>query len=189
MSSFIAAALEGDFVDRLPELLQACGRRPVGKVRLFADWASASPFSQRTNYLAVAISGGWTVLLDDWNLTNYLFDTPDVCAALAKRYRTRVVAAFGQSVSGSCGYRVHNRGGARSRSVAVLEGELIEDLGKPLPGEDVADLELHDTFSVLSVLNLIGLDVEEGVESAARSAVIRHAPAAKKSSAKQVTRA
>jgi hypothetical protein len=173
MSSFITAALEGDFLDRLPEIAQVCGRWPVGKVERFTNWASAAPFSCRPNHLAAAISGGWTVLVDDWELTDYLFENPKVCADLTARYRARLVSAFAQSVSGCCGYRLHNRGGARSRSVAVLQGEVLENLGKPLPGEDAANLEQHDMDSVLDVLGLIGLDIADGVEASTRCAVLR----------------
>jgi hypothetical protein len=168
MSSFITAALEGDFLDRLPEIARACGRRPVGKVKRFRCWAATMPFSRRPNHLTAAISGGWTVLVDDWELTDYLFDHAEVCADLAARYRVRLVSAFAQSVSGGCGYRLHNRAGARSRSVAVLQGEVLEDMGKPVPGEDAANLELHDMYSVLEVLELIGLDIADGVEVSTR---------------------
>jgi hypothetical protein len=176
MPSFITAALEGDFLDRLPEIVRACGRQPVGEVQRFAAWASAASFARRPNHLAAAISGGWTVLVDNWELTDYLFDHPEACAALARQYRTRVVSAYAQSVSGGCAYRVHNRRGARSRSVAVLQHEVLEDLGKPLPGEDTADLERHDMYSVLDVLGLIGLDVADDVEASPRCAVLQLAP-------------
>jgi hypothetical protein len=173
VSSFIAAALEGDLLDCLPEIARACGRVPVGEVQHFPDWGPVAPLSRRTDYLAAAISGGWTVLVDDWNVTLQLFDHPEVCADLAKRYRVRVVSAFAQSVSGACGYRVHNGTGARSRSVAVLQDQVLEDLGKPLPGENAEHLEEHDVHSVLEVLGLIGLDLADGVEASTRCAVLR----------------
>ncbi|VTR96502.1 unnamed protein product [Gemmata massiliana] len=173
MPSFVAVALEGDFLERLPEIARACGCEPVGTVQLFTNWTSVAPFARRTDYLTAAISGKWTVLMDDWNVTDYLFDHPEVCADLAKRYRVRVASAFAQSVSGGCGYRVHNRSGARARSVAVLQDEVLENLGKPLPGEDTSDLEQHDMFSVLDVLGLIGLDVADGVEASTRCAMLQ----------------
>jgi hypothetical protein len=174
MASFIVAALEGDFLDHLPEIARACRRRPVGEVQYFADWPSAAPLARRPNSLSAAISGAWTVLGDDSELTDYLFGHPKVCAALASRYRTRVVSAFAQSVSACCGYRVHT---PRSvRSVAVLQNEVLEDLGDPLPGEDTDDLERHGMYSVLAVLGLIGLDVADGVEASVRCAVLQLAP-------------
>ena len=101
--------------------------------------------------------------------------------ALVSRYRTRVVSAFAHSVSGGCGYRVHTPQGVRS--VVVLQHEVLEALGDPLPSEDTADLEGHEMYSVLDVLGLIGLDVADGVEASVRCAVLQLAPERAKRSA------
>jgi hypothetical protein len=174
MSSFVTTAFEGDFLERLPELVRDCGRRPVGDVQLFTNWAFAAPFARRKNYLAAALSGAWTVLVDDWELTDYLFEHSEVCTALEARYHIRVASAYAQSVSGCCGYRVYQ--GRSVRSVVVYQDEVLENLGKPLPGEDTTDLEQHDMYSVLDVLGLIGLDIADGVENSVRCAVLQLAP-------------
>jgi hypothetical protein len=175
MAGFMVAALEGDFLDRLPEIVRACRRRPVGEVEYFADRGSAASLARSPNHLVASISGAWTVLGSDEDLTGYLFDHPKVCATLASRYRTRVVSAFAHSVSCACGYRVYAP--RCVRSVAVLQHEVLEDLGDPLPGENTANVEDHGMYSVLAVLGLIGLDLADAVESSVRHAVLQLAPA------------
>ena len=178
MASFFAAALEGDFRDRLADVVRACGRRPVGEVRLFNDWASVAPLAVRKNHLAAACSGGWTVLVDDGEMTADLFDNPEAGAALSARYVTRVVSAFGQTVAGGCGFRAHTPAG--TRSVVVDHDGVVEDEGEPLPGEDTTDLDKHDMYSVLDTLGLLGLDFADGVESSTRCALVRLAPKGRK---------
>ena len=174
MLSFIAAALEGDFLDSLPEIVGACGRRSVGKVQYFTDWATASSLGYCEDHLAAAFSGTWTVLVDDEVVSEYLFDNPTVGAALATRYGTRVVSAFAHSVAGICGYRVHTPTG--SRSVVINNGIVEADEGEPLPGEDTANLDKHWMWSVLDVLKLVGLDVADGVVASTRCVVVQLAP-------------
>jgi hypothetical protein len=170
-AKFVAVALEGDFCDRLAEIARACGARPVGKVRLFTDWNSVAPFAAQKGYLGAACSGGWTVLVDDWELTAYVFDHPRVGAGLALRYRTRVVSAFGHSVTGDCGFRVHWPGGARS--VLVTPEGVAENEGGPVPGEEPVDANEYNEYSVLGTLALLGLDIVDGVESSTRCALLR----------------
>jgi hypothetical protein len=174
VASFFTAALEGDFRDRLTDIVRACGRRPVGEVLPFADWGSVAPLVARPNHLGAAVSGRWTVLVDDGEMTADLFDNPEVGAALAARYATRVVCAFAHSVTGGCGYRVHTPAG--TRSVVVDESGVVENEGEPLPGEDTADLDKHDMYSVLDVLGLVGLDVADGVEASVQCAALQLAP-------------
>jgi hypothetical protein len=174
VSSFAAAALEGDFCDRLAEIARACGRRLVGDVQQFDGWGPVAPLASRPNHLAAAVSGNWTVLVDDWEVTAHLFDRPEVATGLAARYGTRVVGAFAHSVTGGCGYRVHTPAG--SRAVVIDQDRVVEDAGEPLPGEDTTDLHQHDMYSVLDVLALLGLDVADGVEASTRCAIVRLAP-------------
>jgi hypothetical protein len=174
MAGFCVAAIEGDYCHRLAEIARACKRRHVGKARLLTAWASAAPFARQENFLAAARSGDWTVLIDEGALTCYLFDNPEVGPTLASRFGTRVVAAFAYCVMGSCGYRVHSAAG--TRSVVVDQDGVVEDHGEPIPGEDTTDLHLHDMYSVLDILGLLGLDVEDGVESSTRCAVLQLAP-------------
>lgn len=183
MASFFTAALEGDFRDQLADIVRACGRRPVGEVRLFSDWASVAPLAARKNHLAAACSGGWTVLVDDGEMTADVFDHPAAGAALAARYSTRVVSAFGHTVAGGCGFRVYTPAGARS--VVVDQDGVVEDEGEPIPGEDTAHLAKHDMYSVLDTLGLLGLDLADGVESSTRCALVRLAPKRGRSPASQ----
>src|SRR5262249_9802302 len=155
----------------------------VGEVQRFDGWASVAPFASRPNYLAAAVSGNWTVLVDDWEVTAHLFDHPEVAAALAARYGTRVVSAFAHSVTGGRGERDH--GAAGTRSVVIDQNRVVEDAGEALPGEDTADLHKHDMYSVLDVLALLGLDVADGVEASRRCAVVQLAPKRGKRSASQ----
>jgi hypothetical protein len=164
-------ALEGDYRDCLAEIARTCGRRPAGKVRLFSDWSSVAPFAARKGYLGAACSGAWTVLVDDWDVTADIFDRPEVGAALASRYHTRVVSAFGHSVIGECGFRVHTPGG--TRSVLVTPEGVVEDEGEPIPGEEPVDPEEYNEHSVLGVLELLGLDIADGVESSTRCALLQ----------------
>jgi hypothetical protein len=113
-------------------------------------------------------------LVDDGAFTADLFDQPEVGEALARQYDTRVASAFGCSAIGSCGYRVHSPAG--TRSVVVDVDGVVEDEGEPLPGEVTDDIDQHDMYSVLDTLALLELDVEEGVESSTRCAVLRLAP-------------
>jgi hypothetical protein len=170
-TKFVAVALEGDFRDQLAEIAQACGRRPVGKVRIFTDWSSVAPFVRQKGYLGAACSANWTVLVDDWELTAYIFDHPEIGETLANQYRTRVVSAFGHSVTGECGYRVHTPGAIRS--VLVTAEGVIEEEGEPIPGEDPIDPEEFSEDSVLASLELLGLDIADGVESSTRCALLQ----------------
>jgi hypothetical protein len=140
---------------------------------LFADWASVSPFVNQKGYVGAARSGGWTVLVDDGSVTGRIFDEVDLGARLADKYATRVVSAYGSSVTGFCGFRVHMPGGIRS--VLVDQDGLVEDEGEPIPGEEPVDPETFDEYSVLDTLELLGLDIADGVETSGRCALLQFA--------------
>ncbi len=170
-AKFVAVALEGDFRDQLAEIARACGRRPVGDVRLFTDWSSVAPFVAQKGYLGAARSGPWTVLVDDWEVTAHIFDNPEIGADLASRYGTRVVSAFGHCVTGDFGFRIHTP--SDTRSVLVTQGGVIEDEGVPIPGEEPVDPEEYNEYSVLGTLELLGLDIADGVESSTSCALLQ----------------
>ena len=171
MASFSAAALEGDYCENLLEIAKACGRRPVGQVLHFSSWPEVAPLAESPNHLAAALSGGWTVLIDDHYVTAHLFDNPVIGATFAARYGTRFVSAFAYSVTGWCGYRVHTPTG--TRSVMLDEFGIVENEGDPLPGEDTSDIDKHEMYSILDLLGTLGLDVGEGVEASTKCAVVR----------------
>ena len=173
MAKFLAVALEGDLLDSLDELVRACGKEPIGEVRLFAAWASVSPLVTQKGYLGAARSGDWTVLVDDGSVTGPIFDDVELGARLARRYATRVVSAYGSSVSGFCGYRVHTPGGLRS--VLVGQERVVEDEGEPIPGEEPLDPDTFNEYSVPGTLELLGLDIADGVESSGRCALVQFA--------------
>lgn len=175
VAKFLAVALEGDILDCLDGLVRACGKEPIGKVRFFNEWASVSPFVNQTGYLGAARSGGWTVLADDSSVCGRIFDDVDLGSRLAHQYATRVVSAYGSSVSGFCGFRVHTPGGLRS--VLVDQNRLVEDEGDPIPGEEPVDPETFNEYSVLDILELLGLDIADGVESSSRCALLQFATA------------
>jgi hypothetical protein len=180
MASLMTAAIEGDFRDRLPEIARALGRRPLGGVQPFPDWASVASLAAQPNYLGAVCSGAWTVLADDGELTAELFDNPEMGATLASRYSTRVVGAFGFTVTGGCGFRVHSPTG--TRSVLVDQHGVVENEGEPIPGEVSTDLDKHDMYSVLDILSLLGLDIADGVERSTQCALVMLAPKRKKRS-------
>ena len=171
---FLTVALEGDFLNSLPELVRACGKEPIGPVQLFADWASVSPFVNQKGYLGAALSGRWTVLVDDGSVTGPIFADADLGARLADQYASRVVSAYGSSVSGFYGFRVHTPGGLRS--VLVDHIGVAENEGEPIPGEKPVDPKTFNEYSVLDTLKLLGLDIADGVESANRCALLRCEP-------------
>jgi hypothetical protein len=170
-TKFVAVALEGDFRDQLADIARVCGRRPLGNVRSFAKWKAVAPFIARSGYLGAACSGPWTVLVDDWEVTAQIFDNPGIGEELATRYGTRVVSAFGHSVTGDCGFRVHTP--SCTRAVLVTPEGVIEDEGEPIPGEDPVDPEEYNEDSVLAALELLGLDIADGVETSTRCALLR----------------
>jgi hypothetical protein len=172
-AKFLAVALEGNLLDRLDELVRACGKGPIGEVQFFTEWASVAPFVERKGHLGAARSGGWTCLVDDGSVTGLIFDDVDLGARLAGEYATRVVSAYGNSVSGCCGFRVHTPGGLRS--VLVDQDRLVEDEGEPIPGEEPVDPETFNEYSVLDTLELLGLDIADGVESSRQCALVQFA--------------
>jgi hypothetical protein len=174
MGRFVVAAMEGDFCDRLADVARACGRRPAAAAQLFAGWPTDPPLPDRKDELAAAVSGAWTVLVDDWGVTADLFDKPKLGAALAARYGTRVVAAFADDATGECGYRLYSPGSVRG--VLVTPEGVAEDVGVPFPGEGPVDPEANDRESVLDTLWLLGVDAEDGFEASTRCAIVRLVP-------------
>jgi hypothetical protein len=172
VAKFLVVALEGDLLTRLDGLVRACGKEPIGEARLFTDWASVSPFVNQNGYLGAARSGNWTVLVDDGSVTGPIFDDVDLGSRLADEFATRVVSAYGSSVSGFCGFRVHIPGGGL-RSVLVDQNGLVADEGEPIPGEEPVDPDTFNEYSVLDTLELLGLDIADGVESASRCALLQ----------------
>lgn len=182
MAKFLAVALEGDFCDRLGDIARICGRVPIGEPQFFADWGSVAPLVSEKGYLAAARSGDWTVLVDDGSVTGEIFEDLDfVAAALAEELSTRVVSAYGNSVSGMCGFRVHSPGA--TRAVLVADGGVVEDEGEPIPGEVPVVFDEYNEYSVLQALKLLGIDIAEGVERCSRSALIQFADEAEDSTA------
>jgi hypothetical protein len=174
MAKFILVALEGDYCDRLDEIALACGRRLVGNIRFFSDWSSVAPFARQKGYLAAVRSGDWTILMDDWDLTAKIFDAPAAGAAIASTYSTRVVCALGHSVTGDFGFQVHMPG--HSRSVLVTADGLLEDEGEPLPGEEPIDPDEFNENDVLNILDSLGVDIADGVETSSQSALLELSP-------------
>jgi hypothetical protein len=52
----------------------------------------------------------------------------------------------------------------------------VEDEGEPIPGEESVDPEEYSEYSVLAALELLGLDIADGVEASGRCAVVQLAP-------------
>jgi hypothetical protein len=104
MSTFYVAAVEGDWCERLDEVVRAWGKNPVGGVQLFDDWGSVSSRSAKKGCLVAARSGGWTVLTQD----DLVFDLLDdrIMAAMHARLGTRVVVAFADDTCGQLGFRL-----------------------------------------------------------------------------------
>ena len=174
MPKFIAVALEGDFCSRLDKIVRACGRQPVGKVRMLGDSSSVAPLVRQPGHIAAVRSGDWTILIDDWDLTSDLFDNPAIGTKIASLYKTRVVSAFGVSTTGDFGYRVHGPDGLRS--VLINEQGTVLDEGEPMPGEDPIEPDDFSEESVLSVLDLLGIDIADGVELSTQCALVELSP-------------
>lgn len=186
MAGFYFSAIEGDFCERLGEIARACHGSPRGEVRLFDSWEPVAPFMEQPGYLTAALSGGWTILMEDAGITTGLFDHPEVGAALAVRFGTRVVSAFGSSVNGSCGYRIHGPSG--SRGVMIEEHRLTEESGEPFPGETTTDLQDRDMYSVLDELAKLGIDPSDGVGQSKKCALVQLAPVSRRTPKSRETR-
>ena len=171
-AKFLAAAFEGDFCDRLALIATAFGQKPMGEARVFPTWDSVAPYVADGEYATAAVSGAWTVVLDyEGSIAGAAFRDPDLATAFATRHSTRVVLAYGNSVSGMYGFRVHSPD--MSRAVLVDQDEVVEDEGQRLPGEDPVIADEYNEESVLHALSLLGIDLIDGVESASRAALLQ----------------
>lgn len=169
---FAIVAIEGDFRDLLREIASVCGRQPIGEIEYFKDWAAVASWVDEEDCLVAVCSGGWTIL-PGWDVTVAVFDNPEVGEALVKRFGTRVVTACGHSVSGGCGFRIHSPAG--TRSVIKTEEGVVENEGELLPGEEPIEGDAFGLLDVLDTLELLGLDIADGIENSNRCAMLRTA--------------
>ena len=123
--------------------------------------------------IVAALSGGWTVLLDD-DLAYHLLGDAQI-AYMHHRLGARVAAAYASERGegeDELAFKLWEGGGVR-RSVAVSGERVTDDRGGPLPGEGPgAEYGLGD---VEFLLNRAGIDIAEGVEVSARCGVQRYA--------------
>jgi hypothetical protein len=103
-------------------------------------------------------------------VTAAIFTDPALGAALAVRYSTRCVIAFYHSVTDAGGFWVHSPDGTRS---VLVDQEGVVEEGKSILGEEPYDLEEFNEYSVLGALELLGLDLLDGVEASTRCALLR----------------
>jgi len=171
MGRFLIAAIEGEHVHRLDEIVRALGKVPRAPCASFGNWSLAAPYVDEPSSLVAVKSGDWTILCDDTTLTGAIFDSISLGESLAQKLRSRVVSALGDNTACAYGYRVYSFGGTR----AVFVHETIEqNSGKPIPGEPEVSLDDYNEESVLELLQLLGIDIQDGVESSTKAAVIRY---------------
>ncbi len=173
MGRFLFAAIEGDYVQRLDQIVRALGKVPTGPALHFQDWASAASYVDSPNAIVAVQSGDWTILCDDTTLTGSLFDNLSLGDSLAAKLQSRVVTALGEDTACAYGYRVHSGDGTR----AVLVQEKVEqNLGKPIPGEPEVTVDDYNEECVLDVLQILGIDIHDGIESSPNAAVVQYRP-------------
>jgi hypothetical protein len=171
MGRFLFAAIEGDHVDCLDEIARALGKVPAIPPQSFQEWSTAAPYVDEPNSLVAVQSGNWTILCDDTTLTGALFDNLSLGESLAKRLRSRVVSALGEDTACAYGYRIY----ADNCTRAVLVHEKIEqNSGVPIPGEPEVTLDDYNEESVLEVLQLLGIDIHDGIEFSTKAAVVQY---------------
>jgi hypothetical protein len=180
MAKFQVVAIEGDVMNRLPEIVRVCSKKPEGSVKLFGEWGSAAshlraePWYVPKNLVVAGIAGGWTVLADDVHIggiTDLLFKNKELGLELARRLKTRVVSAVGNDTSCMYGFRIYCPDHPRY----VLVHETVEEnIGEPIPGEPELRFPSYTEDEVLEVLGLLGIDIEEGLEDCTESALIHY---------------
>lgn len=177
MARFLVAAVQGDFINRLDELVRACGLRPSGAPQFFKDWSAltsrtrSQPGYLKENVVFACHSGNWTILSDDGfvgNITDRIFRDKQLGQELSRKVGTPVVSALGDDTTCEYGFRLYRTD--NPRYVLVREG-VEENIGDPAPGEPPVRAEDYTEEDVLTVLKQLGIDIEEGMEG--RSALLR----------------
>jgi hypothetical protein len=133
-----------------------CGKKPKGTVQLFTNWASVAPYMRQNGSVVAGLSGGWTILCDDGQLTCTIFDDLALGETLAREFKTTVVSAFGDDTACVYGYRVHSSRGTRA---VLVDRQVEQDFGEGVPGEAAVIAGEYNEENVLEVLRLLGIDI------------------------------
>lgn len=171
MAKFLVVVLEGDQRQHLAEVVRLAGFEPIGTVRLASDWESVTYRADEPGCLVAGVADGWTVLVDAHTVTWAVFANAGLGDQLANQLGVRVVTACSDTVCGIFGYRFYSKNGVRS--VLLEQGSILEDEGRPLPGEET-DLDFLDPETILETLELWGIDLVDAVDETDRTAWLRY---------------
>jgi hypothetical protein len=169
-AKWLVAAIGGDVLDRLDTVLEVFGQRRSGALRTTQLWDEASAFAYNGkspgNPLAACVAKKWTVLLEPHGyLSGEVFEQEERSQQLARALKARVFATYTHGVTCTYAYRLFD--GQQTRSVWVGDGR-VEELGPKIPGEPAIDEESYNEDSLLDVMDLLGLDIQDAVEQAGR---------------------
>lgn len=184
-AKWVVAAIEGNVLSKLDTVLETFGRCPMGQARTVFSWDEASSFvyscesQEQEMPLTACVVRGWTVLIDPsqhaGSLCSAIFEDQIRSQELARKLGTRVFASVTSSVTCTYAYRLYD--GEALRAVWVENGK-VEDIGPGIPGEPPVDEETYNEECLTEVMELLGFDIELGVEESGRYLLMRVASSA-----------
>lgn len=166
-SSFVL--IKADVRPEIREVFEAFGYKPVGTEKAHS-WDAATEAAEYPRegkaknvvHKPVVFAGGWTTILDNEMV---MFVEEDACSALARRFEVPVFAITCEGISGTYAFSLFNP--ELRRAYMVVQGEVTDDRGAPLPEEagiDLADLFEDDVLEIMHRLGLSYEDLERAVD-------------------------
>ena len=172
----VAAAVKGDQRESVLDILQAVGLDGYVRAETMASWSLASRKMLDTSSssshppVAACLVGDWTLLINK-KLAFAILDFSDSLTALVRSQSMTLFAVVADSNTGTFGFRLQEP--KRIRFVLV-EGDKAAQAGEPLECEEPIVPEAYSEEALLDIMDLLEIDMEDGLERAGPVIVYRH---------------
>ncbi|MFO1205920.1 MAG: hypothetical protein U1E63_09390 [Burkholderiales bacterium] len=171
-----AAAIQGEQLAALPDIMKAAGLDGYGPPDEVASWSEVAdevfdaPIS-RTAPLAACVAGEWTLILNG-EIALALFEGNEALTLLVQSRGLTCFSVVADSTTGMFGYRLTQPRGTR---FVFVEGDRVDEFGAALGCEGLIAAAEYSEESLLDVMDFLGVDFEAGLEDAGPVVVYRHA--------------
>ena len=157
--------VKADARGAMSEVFEAFGYRTIDAAKARSWEAAVSAIRGERGaapaaYKPVVFERGWTAIIDDELV---MFSDEEACSALARRFAAPVFCMCCEGISSTYALMFFNPD--LQRSFMLVDGEVTDDRGAPLPEESGIDLaELFET-DVLDIMQRLGFPFD-ALESA-----------------------
>jgi len=171
----VSAAVKGNQLDLVPEILRATALDGYGTAHTVASWSEVADEVlnadvSRTAPVAACVVGEWTLILSG-EIAMMVFEGHEALLAFVRSRSLHLFGVVADGTTGMYGYRVVQPTGTR---FVFVEGDSAQDSGTPLACEGPIVAGEYSEEHLLDVMDQLGIDFEGGLEDASPVMIWRH---------------